>query len=220
MSDNIFLTVVTRACCRPSMLSNNIQSVKTQTDPDVEQIFILDHKKRGILWANKQFALHTDRCDGLYTCTLDDDSMFIDTGLVVALKQVASDNNNPGVIMVKCHRPQIKPYILPKAGVWGKRNLLRVTSTNGGCFIVRTDWWKKHAHRYGVKAGGDWAFLNALKNDKAVTFHWLDRLTRRAQQLGRGKKFESVGKGWFRQVVKRFGIIEVSDVDWRLRHNK
>lgn len=223
MSDNnFFLTIVTRACRRPQKLAVAIASIQRQTDPDCEQIFIVDMKTRGVHWANQQYAKHIHRCDGLYTMTVDDDSRIPDKGFIAKLKAFASDNNYPDVIMVKCKRPRIKPYILPKKSVWGKRNQLRVASTNGGCYIVKTEAWKKYAYKYGRKAGGDWGFLEALKNDKSLTFAWFNIVSRHAQQLGRGRLFDvpSDNMSWWRSIVKRFSIVRISRGDYRLQHFK
>ncbi|MHA2069645.1 MAG: glycosyltransferase family 2 protein, partial [Candidatus Thorarchaeota archaeon] len=74
----MFLTIVTRCCQRPKMLSENIQSVIDQTCHDVEQVFIVDHTRQGIHVADRALALNKDRVEGEYVYILDDDCQLID----------------------------------------------------------------------------------------------------------------------------------------------
>jgi glycosyltransferase involved in cell wall biosynthesis len=197
------------------MLRIAINSALAQTDRDFEIILIPDQKKRGIKWANKQFGLNVDRVDGQYVYTLDDDSKIMDVNLISKIKKLAA--KDPDVIMVKCHRPQMPPNILPKEGVWGQRDKLRVSATNGGCFIVKAEVWKKYAHCYGLPGSGDWNFLGAVNKNQNLKFVWLDTIAKEAQQLGRGKKFEITNRNWLRSIITQFGFVDVNSNDWRLR---
>ena len=214
MTNSPFITFITRCCYRPNMMRIAINSALAQTDRDFEIVLIPDMKKRGVKWANKQFGLNTNRVDGRYVYTLDDDSKIVDRELIKRLKKISTQ---PGIVMVKCYRPQIAPHILPKPYVWGQRDKLRVATTNGGCFIVRADVWKRHAHAYGIPGSGDWNFLSTVKRDRSIEFFWVNVVAKEPQQLGRGKKFEKCGKGWLNEVVKEFGFKEVAPGDWRLR---
>jgi len=214
MTNRPFITFITRCCYRPKMMGVAIHSALSQTDRDFEIILIPDMKKRGVKWANKQFAKNVDRVDGEYVYTLDDDSKIVYPKLIARLKSIKS---KPGIIMVKCHRPQISPHILPKPYVWGQRDKLRVATTNGGCFIVRSDIWKKYSYAYGIPGSGDWNFLSVVNRDKSIKFHWVDVIAKEPQQLGRGKKFEKCKKDWLKTVVKEFGFVEVAPGDWRLQ---
>jgi glycosyltransferase involved in cell wall biosynthesis len=199
------------------MLTKALNSVLAQTCKSIEVIFIIDNQKRGVKWANKQFAANIHRVDGEYVYTLDDDSFLPSKQFVARLRQFARAKDNPAVIMVKGRRPQLKPNILPKPSVWGRRAKLRVTTTNGACFVVRQDAWKKHVAAYGNRGSGDWNFLSALKSDGGLNFTWFDFVAKETQQLGRGRKFESCKPGWWGRAVKKFKIEQVSKGDWRLQ---
>lgn len=49
-----FLTVITRTYKRPGLLARNQASLAAQTDPDFEQILLVDDAGRGVAWANAQ----------------------------------------------------------------------------------------------------------------------------------------------------------------------
>ena len=211
----MFMTFVMRCCMRPKMMSDAIDSILRQTSKDFEIIFIPDFKRRGVNWANKQFGLNTHRIDGLYVYAVDDDSLIIYNDLIKDLKQI-HEKQNPGVIMVKGKRPKIKPYILPKASVWGKRDKLVIRSTNGSCFISCNDAWKKLCYHYGNGGSGDWNYMQALKNS-SYTFYWFDKIVKEAQKLSRGKVESNCPNDWFKRICRRYGIKEVSKGDWRLK---
>ena len=209
-----FLTLVMRCYRRPNMMTTAIQSALALKDPDVEIVLIPDFTGKGVQWANRQFGRHVDRVDGRYVYTLDDDSRIVDPRLVQLLKKAAQ--SDPGLIMVRSRRPAIQPYVLPKKSVWGRRDRLRVTSTNGGCFVSRADVWAKHAHRYGARGSGDWNYLNAVRKDKTVTFAWVPVIMKEAQQLSRGAPEANCRRDWFKRTIIRFGFVQVAPGDWRL----
>lgn len=216
---NPFLTIVTRSCQRPKMLIKNILSVKSQTDKDIEQIFIVDNQRRGVLWANKQFHANIHRVNGDYVYMLDDDCRLINNSFVAQLRKATK--NKPEIIMVHTRRPQLAPKELPRQIHWKKRNLLKLGSTNGLCYVTRSDIWKAHTQRYFINATGDWQFLRGMVTNKKYKMIWLDLFVAETQQLGRGKLFEVNGGSWFSPIVKRFGIKNVGTKDkqdWRLRH--
>lgn len=220
MANRPFLTLVTRCCDRPLLLKHCLDSVIQQNDTDIEVVFIIDNERRGVLWANQQFEVHSGRVIGDYVYLLDDDCKLPDRTFVRRLKAV---RGNPGCIMVKCKRPQLAPRVLPKPGVWGKRDQIRITATNGGCFVVRRDVFLSHCHRYAVPAAGDAHFIIGVKNDNQVTMAWLDVFGMETMQLGRGKKFDvDSGKDWWLPIVQRYGIEDCGMgpdnlPDWRLR---
>lgn len=217
MTNKPFITVVTRACCRPKMLSIALNSVLMQTDTDVEVIFIIDKKKHGVSWANKQFGINTYRVQGQYVYCLDDDNMLVTHKMISQLKSfIGKQPEPPHVIMVKCRRPQLAPHILPKARVWKHRELIQVTTTNGGCFISRADVWRKFAIRYGNKGSGDWNYMNSIRNNDELTFAWLDLICQEKQQLGRGRNFEKCKKSWWEDIVSKYRLVEIAPGDWRL----
>lgn len=212
MDHQPFLTVVTRACCRPKMLGINIKSLLAQTDWDIEQIYILDKNQRGIVWANCQLGMHAGRADGRYVYILDDDCKLIDAQFVTQLREVVVDE--PDLVMVRSYRRQLPINELPT--VWGDKSLIKQRTTNCLCYVVRGDLYRKHSIGFGEPVCGDWHFLKRLLRRGAEPV-WLDRFVAETQQLGRGRRFEKCGKDWFRDVAEKYGIEQVVQDDWRLR---
>jgi len=210
-----FLTIVTRCCRRPLLLTNNVFSVLGQNDRDLEQIFVVDKHKRGVYWANRNLAEQVHRIAGEWVYILDDDCRLTSPGFVTLLKDAA--RQEPDVIMVKSSRPQIAPHTLPKADVWGHADRFRAACCNCLCYAVRADLWREHISAFGRAAGGDWGFLEKLLYHN-VKFAWADKVVAQTQQLGRGKLFEDCGKSWFADFVNSFGVelLNASD-DWRLQ---
>jgi hypothetical protein len=212
------LTVITRACQRPKMLIKNIQSVQSQTCKDWEQVFIIDNLRRGVKWANEQFYHNRDRVIGEYVFMLDDDCRFIHNGFVQALKKITV--SSPDLVMVRTRRPQFSPKELPRKEHWKKSHLFKLGSTNGMCYVTKSELWKANTERYFVKATGDWQMLKGLL-PQAKSIVWLDMFASETQQLGRGKLFEVKGGSWFSPVVKKFNIENLGDEtnpDWRIRY--
>ena len=209
-----FLTIVTRCCKRPAMLSLCIDSVRALMDCSVEQVFIVDKKQIGILRANLLFAQHTHRIDGEYVYILDDDTLLTNTRFVTHIREAAADN--PGIIMVRSWRSQLNPHTLPNNNVWGDKEKLKMATTNSLTYVVRADLWKQHIGEYGIAAGGDWAFLEKLR-DEGHSFVWVNQMMAETQQLGRGENFEKCKDNWFEQVIRKYKLDQVKPGDWRLR---
>lgn len=212
-----FLTIVTRACRRPKMLSENIASVKMQSCHDLEQIFIVDRARAGIQAADRSLSLNKDRVQGEYVYILDDDCMLIHVDFVQMVRDVV-DEHAPDVVMVKSRRPPGPPSrrpLVPLEGVWGRR--LRHGSCNCLCYVVRAELWKEYIEWFGVKRwGGDWWFLErVLKTQPSM--YWLDEIVADARQLGRGRKFEGAETGWFDELAADCGLEHLGNDDWRLR---
>jgi len=209
----MFLTIVTRCCKRPRMLTSNIESVLSQTDQDVEQIFIVDYDQAGVPRANASLAQNKNRVSGDYVYILDDDTRLEDKGFVAKIR--CSAETDPDVIMVKSRRPQFSPHILPKPFVWNCPERLALTSTNCLCYIVKRQVWLEHIEAFGESAAGDWHFLKAVR-DSGASFAWLDEIVAETQQLGRGRLFEECGRDWFRKAAQEFELAEIAPNDWRL----
>lgn len=210
-----FITLICRACWRPVMLKKALRSVFQQTDTDCEIIFIVDMQKQGVRWANEQYAKNVDRIQGQYVYTLDDDTFLPNAALIANIKKIAQKHKSPHVIMVRGSRPQFAPKILPKEAVWKHRERLKVGSTNGACYIANAECWRQYAHKYGIKAAGDWGFLMSLRDNADLRFFWFDFIAKETQQLGRGKKFEKCNRHWWKNTVALFEI-EQNDKGWHL----
>lgn len=212
-----FLTIVTRTCDRPVLLTENILSVIQQEDRDLEQIFIVDHERLGRCAADQSFVHHLDRIEGELVYILDDDCKLIEPGFVTELKEFYYGQGMPDVIMVRSSRPQLAPHMLPRVELWGKLKKLRVATTNCLCYVVRRDLWKKYIFTFGEhRSCPDWYFLEALR-DAGLSFAWLDLVVAKTQQIGHGTRFEAVDDTWFERVVKDLAVLEeVAPGDWRL----
>ncbi len=178
MSNNPFLTVVTRCFKRPEMLAENVASLEGQTDPDYEQLFIVDEIGQGVGWANQQLA--TARPAGRYVLVLDDDDMLTNDRAITLMKEAAK--NGPHLIIFKAVHNGLG--ILPSRAIWGKRPLF---GHIGSCdFVTRLDIWERHIHAFGVDEGGDYAFLKAIWQD-GPTVVWLDEILAGVQRISRGQ---------------------------------
>lgn len=214
-----FLSIVTRACKRPQMLEENIQSVKRQSCQDIEQIFIVDRKKAGIQAADRALAEHKDRMCGAYSFILDDDCWLINDYFVQELKDFIRCRGLLPVIMFKSKRPPGPPSrqtVFPTKEVWERRTPVHGT-TNCLCYVIKTEIWKQWIEYFGIKPwGGDWHFLEQVIN-QGHALSWLDTFSGESRQLGRGQLFEkNVQKRWFEKVAKQEGLVNYGGDDWRL----
>lgn len=177
MSNNPFLSVVTRCYKRPEMLAENVASLEGQADPDYEQFFIVDDIGRGIGWANRQ--LSTVRSIGRYVLVLDDDDRLVNDQAITLMKEAAK--NGPHMIIFKAVHSDLG--VLPSPAVWRHRP---IKDQIGSCdFITRRDVWENHIHAFGVDAGGDYEFLKSIWQD-IPTVVWLDEILTGVQRISRG----------------------------------
>ena len=183
-----FLTVVTRCYKRPDMLVENMTSLEGQTDPDYEQLFIVDFEGRGIGWANR--ALGTVEPAGEYVMVLDDDDMLTNDRAIELMKAATPKIQRYGRPTIE--RPDMLIFkashdglgILPSPAIWGKRPL---KGHIGSCdFISRRDVWERHIHRFGVDEGGDYAYLHAVWMDRPKVV-WLDEVLAGVQRISHGE---------------------------------
>jgi len=164
------------------MLEVNKASLRMQTDPDYEQIFIVDKIGRGIWWANKSLAENKHRVKGKYTYILDDDTCLIDRDFIGTIKPIAEEYS-PDVILFKVERP-VGIRILPDERVWRKVPILGHIDT--ACFTVKTEIWKMYIESFGTRGCGDYYFIKRLYDEKC-SFYWLDRVIGRIQRVSQGK---------------------------------
>lgn len=220
MSTTPFMTVVTRVCQRPRMLAKNIASVRVQSDKDVEQIFMVDRRRRGRLWANRELYNQRARVDGEYVYILDDDCRLIEPLFVSRVRHTVEQTQRPAVVMVRSSRPQVKPVVLPKDEVWGNSKLLTGKGANCLCYVVRRDWYRCAISAFGEGVSGAGRFLNRLLRDGAP-MAWCRFIVAETMQLGRDldRSFErGVRSGWWEKFARKHHIIDYGDGDWRIRH--
>jgi hypothetical protein len=216
----MFLTIVTRCCQRPLALRRNIESVITQSCHDVEQIFIVDHKRKGIHLADRMLGMSKDRVEGEYVYILDDDCYLINDNFISTVNDIAFFSD-PDIIMVKSRRPPGPPSrqaIVPIPSVWGGK--LRHGSCNCLCYVMRAELWKEHIIHFGDKPwGGDWWMLEkALATDPDI--YWHDEIMADAVQLGRGRRFETKAHDWFAPIAEDYYLTNLGEEgkeDWRLQ---
>lgn len=221
-----FLTIITRCCQRPQLLRRCIQSVKAQTCQDIEQLFLVDERRRGLAWANRQFDVHKDKPGGGYIYLLDDDGRLADPRFVGQVRQMATQADRPDLILVKSLQTNLD-RVLPPDEIWnldwrrGERPARWVGS--GYTFVVRSEVWRANAWRYHAgqgetwHTGGDWQFMTGMIGID-VNAAKLDLVASIAERR-RGRGFENVKKDWFGPVVRKYGLEHVGENVWRLSHN-
>lgn len=161
------------------MLKANVQSLAAQTDPDYEQIFIIDERGEGLHAANKALALAEP--EGKYVLILDDDDMLTDPQAIEALKEATV--GDPALCFFKADHTDFLG-VLPNSMVWGKRP---IHGHVGSCdFITRRDWWARFIHFFGQPNSGDYAYLKAMW-DQAPPTVWLDRQLAAVQRISWGQ---------------------------------
>jgi glycosyltransferase involved in cell wall biosynthesis len=159
------------------MLAKNIASLEAQTDPDYEQLFIVDDEGQGIGWANRSLIMVEPVGD--YVMVLDDDDMLENPQAIELMKEATIDR--PAMLIFKAKHDGLG--ILPSPAIWGKRPL---KGHIGSCdFISRRDVWEKHINRFGVDEGGDYAYLHAVWMDRPEVV-WLDEVLASVQRISHG----------------------------------
>ena len=224
------LTVVTRCHRRPTTLALCIESVRMQTDRDVEQVFIVDEVGRGLTWANRQLHEQRERVEGEYVFLLDDDGgILIESDFIARLKDCVERWDAPDVVLVRQRQLTGKKLLLPPPAVWsldweaGERPRRWVGS--GYCFVVRRELWLANAWRYSYgqgeawHTGGDWHFMTALCGWPGLNFVRFNVFVVLGALRGYGRIFEDCGPDWFTEIAEQFGIEDRGDGDWRLRHD-
>lgn len=177
-----FLSVITRCYKRPNMLQRNKDSLDRQTCQDWHQVFIVDDIGRGVGWANAQFYTYREEAVGKYVLMLDDDDELISDSAVEILKKAS--RFDPAIIVFKGEHGVFG--VLPTDEVWEK--VPKVRNISGQDFVVRTDLWKKHIHRFDASIEGDIQFLDSLFRDlEGESVVWLDELLVRQQWNGQGR---------------------------------
>ena len=182
-----FLTVITRHFSkRVKYLQKCKESLSNQTDPDYQQILLIDDVGRGMDYANKLFTIFKDTTDirGKYVLILDDDDVVEDREFIKELKKVVTYNDYPDIIYMK---GKIPPYGILPSTCWGKKpQYANIGSFN---FVIAPYLYLKHINKWGTTAtGGDFKFIEAVHNDSYVKkIHYWDRIICSAPLANRGK---------------------------------
>jgi len=226
-----FLTVFTRTCKRPKMLSDLIDNLKAQTDTDFEQVFVVDkvgnHSGGNVKWANNQIPANKHRVDGEYVYFLDDDKAVIYPYFIAELKEIARYAARPEIILVRSvlgsksdlgHDLHFNPHDEVWSVEWEKGERPNRWIGHALNYVVRRDYWLDNVDAYRNKErGGDWHFGTAITLDPYARVVRLDRVVSASLQRGMGRRFERCEPGWFERVAKHHGIEDLGKGDWRLR---
>jgi len=133
-----FLTIATRTCIRPKTLTENIKSVRNQTDLDLQQMFIVDQVGKGMWCANKSFYENKHRVKGKYVFILDDDRIITDVNFITKIKEAAK--TNPDIIMIRSTQGNRD---FPAQDNWGKKKIY-FGCVDASNYVVSADFWDKH----------------------------------------------------------------------------
>jgi len=179
-----FLTVVTRCYKRPNSLKINVKSLKTQTDADYEQVFIVDKVGHGLASADQALNKYKDINCGDYIMVLDDDDMITDPQFIEKLK-VIKDAFSPDVIIWRGTFSSNTKTLPPKNAWWG----VRPVKTQIGSFNYCMSYKLYHKYINVCKTGltGDYDFINRVyhSEDKPV-IKWIDEIFVSCQESSNG----------------------------------
>lgn len=225
-----FFSIVTRVYKRPRGVRRSVKSVIMQTFNSWENVFLVDrtgkHECGNVLWANKQFDVHSDKLSGNYILALDDDGEFTDSGFFSSVYRTAIDEDMPECILVHSISPNKRRcfHTLPRKDVWetnweiGDRPPFWYGHGYNWC--VRRDIFCAMAHTYAKDLGGDWHFMTSLIRT-GVTFVRCDVIGARSLSRGRGVVFEEeASEDWFSSFRNEYNLSKVSDDVWRLLGTK
>lgn len=179
-----FLTIVTRHLyTRKAQLKRNKRSVRSQMEAKqlIEHLIIVDRKRRGYKWADKNLSNIASHINGRYVYILDDDDYLIDPKFVKTIKRIARKRNNPGVIIFKARWKPFHGRALPSSRYW-KRKVV-CGDIGSPCFAVRADLWKKYIRKFGRPAHGDFHFINKVVKS-GCSVYWLTRIVAEVGQIG------------------------------------
>lgn len=221
-----FFSIVTRVFKRPDGVRRSTDSVIMQTFKDWEHVFLVDrvgkHLGGNVLWANKQFDVHSNKLSGNYILALDDDGEFARRDFLAAVYKTAIREDMPECILVHSISPNKtgSHHILPRQDVWdvnwemGERPCFWYGHGYNWC--VRRDIFCAMAHAYAEKRGGDWHFMTALIRT-GVTFVRCNIVGGHSLSRGHGRVFEEqASNGWFYHFRKEYGLEKVAKNVWRL----
>ncbi len=164
-----FLTIVTRTYRRPERLAACIDSVRSQSDQDIEHVVLLDDVGLGIQGSMTRMAEMHALYHGQYIYCLDDDNILQDREFVADLKRIVAEHS-PDVIMVRADHPQFA--MLPLR--WQERPVR--DGIDLANYVIRADLWRKYAHLLGSEEyAGDYAMIAAIY-DAGCTVYWHDKV--------------------------------------------
>lgn len=202
MGDVPFLTVVTRCFKRPLLLRENVKSLKRQTDPDYEQVFIIDRKGLGLAAADKALNEYKDLNIGRYILVLDDDDMVLESRFIATIKAIAK-NKDPDVMIWRGRFG--KGYLTdlpPKDTNWGKTVVkAKIGSFN---YAIKNELYKRYIHVCKSGIAGDFDFLKKVLNHCPLhKVEWIDKTFVGIQVKSKGRPVQSVRQIGNKRILSR-----------------
>lgn len=165
-----FLTVITRHMpSRPNMLKVNQASLAMQSDPDYDQVLIVDHDKKGQGWASQQMALVKPK--GKYVLILDDDDIMLNYDGIKILK--AACTSDPPMLIFKGWVDGFG--ILPPPNVWEADPGMGQIAVF--CYILRHDLWQEFTQQVASpEYHNDFILFHAAFKKYPSLVKWQDKL--------------------------------------------
>lgn len=201
MSDFPFLTVVTRCYKRPYFLSQNIRSLKSQTDKDYEQVFIVDKIGHGLAAADVALNTYKHLNTGKYVMVLDDDDKVLDNEFISKLKNVIVSNSYPDIVIWRGMFGNLN-YILPPLDTnWGKTvQHSKIGSFN---YCILNSLYNKYINVCKTGIAGDYDFINTLLKKEKLNIIWIKDVMVSTQMKGKGRDIADVEIRGNHRILKK-----------------
>lgn len=201
MANRPFLTVVTRCFKRPFLLRENVRSLKSQTDPDYEQIFIIDRVGRGLAQADRALSKYKDLNIGRYVMVLDDDDKITTPNFISTIKTYA-EKGNPDVMIWRGEFGKADHALPLKNEFWGKKIIRsKIGSFNYG---IKRELYNEHIHICKTGIMGDFDFLDAvLCHNPPPNVIWIDKVFVAIQVKSKGKPVAKIREVGGRKIISR-----------------
>jgi glycosyltransferase involved in cell wall biosynthesis len=156
---------------RAAFLEINKLSLKTQEDPDFEQIIRVDDQGRGWAYIHQMLVDSIPDIHGQYVLTLDDDDMLINARAIRLLKEITP--HQPPAVIYKVWLNELG--ILPSNGQWMRQPKLANITACG--FVLRQDIFREYVPKLPpAHYASDYDLIRAVWDDYADEIEWLDML--------------------------------------------
>jgi glycosyltransferase involved in cell wall biosynthesis len=201
MTNTPFLTIVTRCYNRPKLLKNNIKSLKSQTDPDYEQVFIIDRIGKGLEAADKSLDAFKHYNTGRYIMVLDDDDKIIDSTFISTLKTTCQNSkNSPDVIIWRGQFVSPSKTLPLLNENWNKRPVRgKIGSFN---YAVKRSIYNEYIHNCKSGVTGDYDFINSVLSLDVYTI-WLENIFVECQVKGKGIQIADVEQRGHYKIIRK-----------------
>ena len=179
-----FLTIVTRSYKKPKCLQKCIESVEAQTDPDYEQIFIIDEVGRGLAWADQALAENAHKCNGKYVMVLDDDDYILTPNFIKLIKHTTA-RRDPDIIIWRGQFVDANMTLPGRDHLWGVKPI--ITQIGSFNYCARNHLYKEHIHTCKTGKTGDFDYIDTLfKLKPKPTHYWINKVLVSTQQKSFG----------------------------------